>query len=362
MNIKSNVIRISILLSMLLLVVMFFSTLNKTQAETTDGVFSGYAWSSNIGWVSMSCENAGTCEQGNYGVTLNDNGNLTGYAWSSNIGWLQFGGLSGFPTGDGTQAVNARLNGNQLEGWVRFLSHGDGWDGWVSLSGTSYGIIKTDDSKFLGYAWGSDVVGWMKMIPPTAVCEQSETGTLPNSATIPPSTGNGSDLCSRGVVSSSGVVQSSNIGWSWVCEMDNTLSSEKTTCSASCPIGQEVSGDECIDDEQCDPDIVGDCDDIDGDIDIEFRANPTLINKGGDCNLEWSINVDQLQLGLIECEITAPNSYSKKINPAVESSVTFTNVMARTRYTITCSPIMGINGPTFSETAVCAINPGVIEF
>ncbi|HEY0907787.1 MAG TPA: hypothetical protein VGE35_00380 [Candidatus Paceibacterota bacterium] len=137
---------------------------------------SGFAWSSNIGWISFNCTNTSTCGTANYGVHMNAYGWLSGneasstpgYAWSSNIGWIQFGGLSGFPTGNGTYAQNAQVVSGSLRGWARALSYGGGWDGWISLSGTSpnYGVTLSGND-FMGYAWGSDVVGWMTFNPST---------------------------------------------------------------------------------------------------------------------------------------------------------------------------------------------------
>ncbi len=137
---------------------------------------SGFAWSSNVGWISFNCTNVGSCGTANYGVHMNANGWLTGneasstpgYAWSSNIGWIQFGGLSGFPSGSGTYAQNAQVVSGNLRGWARALSHGGGWDGWISLSGTApnYGVTLSGNS-FSGYAWGSTVVGWLTFNPST---------------------------------------------------------------------------------------------------------------------------------------------------------------------------------------------------
>jgi hypothetical protein len=95
-------------------------------------------------------------------------GYITGYAWSSNYGWLKFGGLSGFPSSGG----NAQLVGSNMNGWARFCSavtdpinctgngvnfSNGGWDGWVNLNGVSI-----SGNNFSGYAWGgSDVVGWI---------------------------------------------------------------------------------------------------------------------------------------------------------------------------------------------------------
>ncbi|MCX6752661.1 MAG: hypothetical protein NTZ87_04170 [Candidatus Nomurabacteria bacterium] len=121
----------------------------------------GWAWSSNIGWISFNSSDAGA-GGGPYKVSVDASGNLNGYAWSSNIGWIKFGGLSGFPSGGGTQAQDAQINGNNLKGWARALSYGGGWDGWISLSGAgpNYGPTISDNT-ITGYAWGSDVVGWI---------------------------------------------------------------------------------------------------------------------------------------------------------------------------------------------------------
>ena len=115
-----------------------------------------------------------------YGVYAdNTTGELSGYAWSDSIGWIKFGGLSSFPTGSGTTPQNAQLNSsNKLIGWARACagtingdcstmdSRNDGWDGWISLTGISadgqypYGV-SLNGTDFSGYAWGSDVVGWI---------------------------------------------------------------------------------------------------------------------------------------------------------------------------------------------------------
>jgi hypothetical protein len=129
----------------------------------TEHNLAGYAWSSNIGWISFNCTNDSTCGTSDYGVNENPDGTLTGYAWSPNIGWVQFGGLSSFPSGSGTQATNAQLNGTNLKGWARAIAADNSdWDGWISLSGSQYGVNQANAGLTLtGYAWGSDVVGWV---------------------------------------------------------------------------------------------------------------------------------------------------------------------------------------------------------
>ncbi len=128
------------------------------------GEIAGYAWSDTIGWLSFNCSNHGTCGTVDYSVTEDVSGNLTGYAWSENIGWVQFGGLTSIPSPPGTYGQNAQVVNGELRGWAKALSADDnGWDGWISLSsntGITYGVTKSGTS-YTGYAWGSDVVGWL---------------------------------------------------------------------------------------------------------------------------------------------------------------------------------------------------------
>ncbi len=201
---------------------VFVSFSNVARGSLTDNI-SGFAWEADnwvdknsngvrdnvpagnedmsepggAGWISFNCtNNQSDCGTSDYGVSVNTTtGYLTGYAWSSNYGWLKFGGLSGFPTGSGTTADNAKIDftggtptARPVTGWARFCSvyvtgcsgalasnlvRGD-WDGWVSFSGTSpnYGVtLDTTNGQFSGYAWGGNsnsggntgknVVGWI---------------------------------------------------------------------------------------------------------------------------------------------------------------------------------------------------------
>jgi len=155
----------------------------------------GYAWSENIGWISFSCQNCDSDLDGNldgdacgsgssidYGVDIDPNtGLFSGYAWSENIGWIQFD--AGYPTGEtptysacldlpGTGQVCDGTGDYTVSGWARVLapvgqpfSVSGGWDGWIKLSGSwADGVTLNstpDPSEFEGWAWGSDVVGWV---------------------------------------------------------------------------------------------------------------------------------------------------------------------------------------------------------
>jgi hypothetical protein len=177
--------------------VIFAISGSVASAQIPEIELGGYAWSSNIGWISLNCAtggvggasvcpgSAGPGPKSDYKVTIEEvTGNMTGYAWSSNIGWIRFGGLSGFPTATGNVAQNARVTGTYpnltMQGWARACAGTDssanscdtmannpdagGWDGWISLRGTSpnYGV-NINNFGSAQYVWGSTVVGWIDM-------------------------------------------------------------------------------------------------------------------------------------------------------------------------------------------------------
>src|SRR6188474_982627 len=59
-------------------------------ARVGDSELTGYVWQENIGWISLSCQNSGSCASTEFGVHNNGNGVLSGQAWSENAGWIQF--------------------------------------------------------------------------------------------------------------------------------------------------------------------------------------------------------------------------------------------------------------------------------
>ncbi len=145
---------------------------------------SGWAWSENIGWISMNSIN--TASAVSYGVELDDNpdsptyGEFSGYAWSENIGWISFNAAD--TAGCPIPPCKAVLSTSTLEvsGWARVLSVKDkpldqtgGWNGWIKLSGSygadNYGItLDKFTQEFEGWAWGGSydvadpaVIGWI---------------------------------------------------------------------------------------------------------------------------------------------------------------------------------------------------------
>lgn len=167
----------SILALFLIAVGVFVYYQTPTLAGSSDNI-SGYAWSSNIGWVSLnSADEAGAI---NYGVTAGANGALSGYAWASNIGWVSFNAneLNGCPVTavNPTCAPKIDRASGAFSGWVRACagtdagdcvssSRDDGWDGWISLKGEnpSYGVLAGAGNPCVmsGWAWGGPVIGWI---------------------------------------------------------------------------------------------------------------------------------------------------------------------------------------------------------
>ncbi len=203
-----------VLLGLVIASFFVFGDTSILKAQSTLLEMDGFGWSNTndagvngAGWIHFKDP---VNDSVSWQVTIDASGNLNGYAWANpvdtvtgdrNFGWVKFGGtppLSGFPTGSGTTATNARLVGNNIIGWARFCSAtqnvmgtnlpgncssmndnmNGGWDGWISFAGdaTSGGIdsgsyavtvgpVNSQGQRFLsGFAWGGPLnVGWIDM-------------------------------------------------------------------------------------------------------------------------------------------------------------------------------------------------------
>lgn len=175
----------------------------KAQAGTGENL-SGFAWSENIGWISfnsLDCDTDGdgftdvgpcggddtTTIAHDYGVNVDTStkvaggfGVFSGFAWSENIGWLSFNqsDITGIcpddATGAGATVARVDWPTGKVSGWARAISGSttSGWDGCIKLSkdlldgGPDYGVaIDINTVNFSGHAWGSDVVGWIDFAP-----------------------------------------------------------------------------------------------------------------------------------------------------------------------------------------------------
>lgn len=161
--------------------------LPKTHHSSTDNV-SGWGWSDNIGWIGFNCTD-NNCTSTNYGVNVNwSTGYFSGYAWSDNIGWINFAPSGTYPAAGPSYSACVDLpdittepcNGigsYNVAGWVRVQmcitnpANCNGWEGWIKLGDSSRKWwteaagsqvkINPDTKEFEGWAWGSDVIGWI---------------------------------------------------------------------------------------------------------------------------------------------------------------------------------------------------------
>ncbi len=326
---------------------------------------SGYAWSSTIGWADFS------------GVTYNETTHvLSGYAWSSNIGWIRFANWTDCPGGGNCQPrVNTVTS--ELEGWVRVCSaissnlntcpvgnglqnpDAGGWDGWISLNCNNTGNCATSNYRWSaatngdvsGFAWGSDVVGWMTpanlnlgatITPPPVPVATIEIRRVddsnPWSSVSPYVMADGEEL---------------KIRWS---------STDATTCVASVSgnaggfsTGNITTG---IDDTLDEP-ILGTagtftvrCNGLGGNSNIavievrnpsqevDIWSDDTLVPEGSDITIEWDIDGRTPS----SCTISGPG-----VPPAAVTSATGTipniPISGESDFTLVCS-VDGINPPS----------------
>ena len=196
---------IKIFLLVLILGILFFSFFQDTQKIKAGGEHnvSGWAWAENVGWISFNSTNCDADEDGssdgtagcplvgepvaNYGVNIaTTTGIFSGYAWSENVGWISFNEseLSGCPTSTCRAWVDLSCPGDQclVYGWAKALVGGTpesgGWDGWIKLRGfidtngngvkdageEDYGVWidpHASPAEFKDWAWSDMVIGWM---------------------------------------------------------------------------------------------------------------------------------------------------------------------------------------------------------
>ncbi len=299
------------------------------QAPAGSGTaLTGWAWSDNIGWISMNCQTGGAgssniCGTRNYGVAVDGSGNVTGYAWSDSIGWIQFGGLSSFPSGTGTVAQNAAFASSSLKGWVRacegtatgdcglMTDRADGWDGWVSLFGSTYGP-SLSGSSLTGYAWGGEAIGWIDF-------SRVSTSYQPCAATQ-------NYMCVSGNSQHTGadcVVTTdicSSHGAGWFCSGSNGL------CTAPPPPVFGTNGD--------------------GSSGV-LTTKPTLVRSNYTTKVIWTVN------NATSCTVTGTNGDSWSATASVAGGYTSRAITTKTTYSIHCAG----NGGTLDASTIVNIIP-----
>jgi len=85
---------------------------------------TGWLWSENLGWVSLSCANTASCAAVNYGVTNDGFGRLSGFAWSETAGWINFSPASSAVTIDPATGIFSGSAWGENVGWITFSATG----------------------------------------------------------------------------------------------------------------------------------------------------------------------------------------------------------------------------------------------
>lgn len=158
--------RLKLFLTLLIGVSLLLSFLALTenssvQAQSANVPVTGWAWSSNIGWIKMAGDKLDRFPWENPVTYNSETGDVSGYAWSSNIGWIDFSNVQGNSDGSITGSAKA------------LAANGSGWDGEIWMSGNKTngdpwedpdGIVgvRIDNNQVKGFAWGGPVVGWVK--------------------------------------------------------------------------------------------------------------------------------------------------------------------------------------------------------
>ena len=277
---------------------LFLASFLVANAQTNGSIpknLSGYAWSSTIGWVSLTCQNESTCGNSNYWVGVKNNGEIGGYAWSDNIGWISFNrsDLSGCPSGACEAAFNNTTG--EVTGWARALAGTDnqngGWDGWIYLGQSNRVGVTANGCDWSGNAWGSaqwkrnGVIGWLSFDGPGygvtgegVACQRADAATASLSAN-PTSITEGESTTltwsSTNAMSCSGT--NFNTGTSRSGSVTVSPSSD-TTYSVTCT-GPGGNGSDSVS-VTVNPPTPSPT--------VDLNANPSSITEGGNTTLTWS--------------------------------------------------------------------------
>lgn len=372
-------------LALLVLAFAFFvspqiSHAQSSPSATNANMLMGWAWSSNIGWVSFNCANFGTCLQGDkYKVEIMPDGTLVGDAWSSNIGWIHFGNMSGFPIGKGTSQANASFDGSAFTGWARALSNGGGWDGWISLSGKTTSVVTIDNSPLVattptaasvsqsnqgsygvtatgntasGFAWGSDVIGWLSFSGPGYSVSIVPNDPSTDDTVLASSTdcyGPDGSLIKDGdskmyfhySSEDAYLGQSCSDTQNRICSAGFLSGSYSNTSCSGRSINSFQTG------------VAPQVDLLIGRDGIPYVHTPLVVSKGADVNVKWIVSPDGGQPDIC----VGTGGLAGQVNAPASGSFRAASLQTSTTYTITCSNAYGT-----STDSVKAVIYSVNEF
>jgi hypothetical protein len=287
-------------------------------SSTSGAAITGYLWSDTIGWVDMNCANSSVCGSNPFGMSIDSSGNITGYAWSDNVGWISANpsDLSGCPSAPCT----ATISGSSVSGWLKAISaDNNGWDGWISLSGSGYGVTSSSGA-FAGYAWGSDVVGWLDWSK-----AKTAYGTCTASTVY---------SCSAQTIVSTATDANCNV-----------TTQNVTTCTAPsfCTANSAV----CL---YPSPSAVGNG---------NLTLTPSLVPSGKTTQVSWNIaNVQSCKVSGTNADGTAQSTdtNSAGVWTGLSGAKTSSAIGQQVTYTLSCV-VDDPNAPAFVETATANVVP-----
>lgn len=337
MSITENIERKLLAVAIVLVVAVSFFISPKETFSQASMPITGWAWSGGgtgttaevsggVGWISFHCSNpipgfpSGVCSSNPYGLSIAANGTISGYAWSDNVGWITANSaeLTGCPTAPCT----ARMDELSMEGWMKAVSGGaaqsGGWDGFISLSGTTYGpVLSATADTFSGYAWGDVNVGWVSF---SAGATPARTDWLPPCAT------------------------------QYQCVAGNPSTSRQNTCQGSVPEAC-TSGLVCLSGGCTTPQAPST---PSGD---ELKITPNLVGSGSRTNVTWEVS-DATSCTVTENHASINDSWSGI--SSVASACTHSGTACQTSpilgtvtYTLTCTG----PGGTLTQSASVYTNP-----
>lgn len=134
------------------------------------------------GWLKFNCAPEG-CDDNSWGVSVDmdenslSHGYFSGEAWSNNYGWLVFDRATvescwqANPDETANDVAHILFPSGKVVGWAKFINgddfNNDGYTGCVSFSGIDYSsTVDLDTGALEGWAWGSNVVGWISFQNP----------------------------------------------------------------------------------------------------------------------------------------------------------------------------------------------------
>jgi hypothetical protein len=298
-------IALLLLISILFLVSALFPRPALSQVGTS---LIGYMWTDTTGWIDVNCLNTSSCGTNSFGLSINGGGVLSGYAWSDNLGWISANpsDLAGCPTAPCT----ARMSGNTLSGWLRAMSGGTsqsgGWDGYIALSGSGYGITYDAVSNFFsGFAWGDVNTGWIDSSQMREACAISYK------------------CIGQQIVQTNSACQQVNTS---LCNFPQFCVDGSSACIYPQPSGT-------------------------------LSVNPKLVVPGKSTVVSW--NMSGVSTTSSPCVLSSSRGTDSATGAS--GSYTATNIVSQTTFTLTCTPTdPGVPSP-YKLTAVTSLVPNFVE-